>query len=208
MKEHVKDMFAQVTMPEESEKKIRQALEAKRKPRRSFMPNWARAAAAAAAMLALVLLISPTARAAVSEWVKTYVFPDSGITVYQKRNDEGNLVEIVAVDTETAAFAHMENRRLYFTANGENLDITDQIAEDAPFYYTFVDDYELTHYMAVGYSGTLENFGIYNFVREELTGEWVTGSGRNFMDPETETRYPWVDIIWDHWDIPWPMPGE
>ena len=202
----VKDMFERITMPEETQEKVRSALADKTAAQRRGNPAWLRNTASVAAVLALVLLISPQARAAVSEWVKAYVFPDSGITIYQKRNEKGNLVEIVAVDTEAAAFAHMDNGRLYFTANGENLDITDRLAEDAPFYYTFVDDYELTHYMVVGYHGTLDNFGVYNFVREQQTGEWVTGSGRNFLDPVTESRYPWVDIAWEDLGIPWPKP--
>ena len=59
--------------------------------------------------------------------------------------------------------------------------------------------------MAVGYSGSIENFGIYEFIREE-NGEWVTGTGRNFLSMETETRYPWVELVWEEFDIPWPMP--
>ena len=65
--------------------------------------------------------------------------------------------------------------------------------------------------MAVGYSGSIENYGIYEFIREVTEGQadwegWVTGTGRNDLDPETETRYPWVDIVWQELNIPWPMP--
>ena len=91
-------------------------------------------------------------------------------------------------------------------ANGEKIDITDRIGEDRPFYYTYTDDYGLTHYMAVGYSGKLENFGIYEFLKDEQEG-WVNGTGRNFLNPETEERYPWVDMVWEEFDVPWPMPG-
>ena len=102
----------------------------------------------------------------------------------------------------------MVNGRLYFLGNNEKIDITDEITEEQPYFYTYVDDYGLTHAMAVGYSGSIENYGIYEFIWEEAGGtrDWVTGTGRNFLSPETETRYPWVDLVWEELDIPWPMP--
>ena len=67
--------------------------------------------------------------------------------------------------------------------------------------------------MVVGYSDSMENFGIYEFIREVQEGQqpwegWSNGYGRNFLDPETEIRYPWVDIVWQQLEIPWPLPGE
>lgn len=29
----------------------------------------------------------------------------------------------------------------------------------------------------------------------------------NFLDPETEMCYPWVESVWEELDVPWPMPG-
>lgn len=63
----------------------------------------------------------------------------------------------------------------------------------------------------VGYSGSIDNFGIYEFIRKVEKGQndregWKGGSGRNFLDPETESRYPWVDIVWEKLNIPWPKP--
>lgn len=212
MKDRVKDMFEQVTMPEATEEKIRQAMTEGRKPSRRIFRNIARPAATLAAMLALILAISPTARAAVSDWVLKYVFPESGISVYEQTDENGDVIGIVAVDTEAPPFAEVRNGRLYFTGNGEEIDITDQITEEKPYYYTYVDDYGLTHFLVVGYSGTIDNFGIYEFMREEKEGQqdwegWSNGTGRNFLDPETETRYPWVDVVWEDLNIPWPKPG-
>lgn len=203
MKEQVKDMFAQVTMPEKTEQKIRTAMTQRR--RKSWKPIW-RTLATTAAILALVLVISPTARAAVNNWVVKYFFPGSDITIYEQIDENGEVTAIAGVDTEAPPFARIVNGRLYFLGNGEKIDITDEIAEEKPYYYEYVDDYGLTHMMAVGCSGSIENYGIYEFIKDEQAGEWVTGTGRNFMNPETETRYPWVDIIWAEWDIPWPMP--
>lgn len=198
----VKDMFEQVTMPEEVQRKIRKSMKHPKKPASML---WKRAAAAAA-MLILVIFLSPTVRAVVNQWAVKYFWPDSDITIYEMTDENGNTVGVAGVDTEAPAFARMVNGRLYFLGNGEKLDITDQISEEAPYFYTYVDDYGLTHYMAVGCSESLENFGIYEFIRDEAKGEWITGTGRNFLSSETETRYPWVDIVWEHYGIPWPMP--
>ena len=206
MKEQVKEMFAQVTMPEETEKKIRSAMVTVGPAARKLV---GRRLATAAAVLLLVFFISPQARAAVEGWVVKYFFPGSDLTIFEQTDANGNVVGIAGVvDTEAPPFARMVNGRLYFLGNNEKTDITDEITEEKPYFYTYVDDYGLTHAMAVGYSGTLENYGIYEFIWEDVDGtrDWVTGTGRNFLSSETETRYPWVDIVWAELDVPWPMP--
>lgn len=204
MKDQIRNMFEQITMPRDTEMRIRAAMD-RRQPAKS---RW-KPAVTAAAVLAMLLLISPQARAAVEGWVMKYVFPGSDLTIYQQTDPQGNVTGIMAtVDTEAPAFAQVMDGRLYFLGNGENLDITDEIAEDNPFFYTYVDNYGLTHAMAVGYSGSIENYGIYEFIWEDVDGQrdWVTGSGRNFLSSETETRYPWVDLVWQELNVPWPMP--
>lgn len=204
MKDQIRNMFEQTTMPRDTEMRIRAAM-GRRQPAKS---RW-KPAVTAAAVLAMLLLISPQARAAVEGWVMKYVFSGSDLTIYQQTDPQGNVTGIMAtVDTEAPAFAQVVDGRLYFLGNGENLDITDEIAEDNPFFYTYVDNYGLTHAMAVGYSGSIENYGIYEFIWEDVDGQrdWVTGSGRNFLSSETETRYPWVDLVWQELNVPWPMP--
>ena len=206
MKEQVRDMFSEITMPEETEQKVLAAVSRRRKkPQTPFV----RSIATLAAVLALVILVSPTARAALENWVVKYFFPGSDLTIYEQTDESGNVTGIVGVvDTEAPPFARMVNGRLYFLGNNEIIDITEEITEEKPYFYTYVDDYGLTHAMAVGYSGTIENYGIYEFIWEETGGErdWVTGTGRNFLNIETDTRSPWVDIVWKELDVPWPMP--
>lgn len=206
MKEQVRDMFTEITMPEETEKKILAAMSRRRKkPQTPF----ARSLAILAAVLALVVLISPTARAAVENWVVKYFFPGGDLTIYEQIDESGNVTGVVGVvDTEAPPFARMVNGRLYFLGNNEKIDITEEITEEKPYFYTYVDDYGLTHAMTVGYSGSIDNYGIYEFIWEDVDGQrdWVTGTGRNFMNNETETRYPWVELVWEELDIPWPMP--
>lgn len=201
---NIVDAFDRINMPETCEEKIRQRMHRKaqenNKPVRRLYP-----VAAVLAAVVMILSFGTEVRAAVNQLVVKYFFPDSDITIYEERDENGELVQITGVNTEAPAFARMVNGRLYFLGNGEKIDITDVVTEEEPYYYTFTDDYGLTHHMAVAYNGTIENFGIYEFIRE-ADGAWVTGTGRNFMSAETETRYPWVDIIWAKWDIPWPMP--
>ena len=203
MKTQVKEMFEQVKIPEHCIQKIEEAMQAHSGRRKT---GWVGRIAAAAAVLALVLSLSPQVRAAVNELVVKYFFPDSGLTIYEQTDENGDTLRVVAVDTLEESFAQMHEGRLWFMVNGEKIDITDRIGEDRPFYYTYTDDYGLTHYMAVGYSGKLENFGIYEFLKDEQEG-WANGTGRNFLNPETEERYPWVDMVWEEFDVPWPMPG-
>lgn len=207
MKERVREMFEQVTMPESTEKAIRQAMADGANGKKRRMGPVGKAAVTFAAMVVICFAMSPTARAAVNGWVVKYFWPDSDITVYEV--NEGEVEATVAVvDTEAPAFARIINGRLYFLGNGEKIDITDLIREDTPYYYSYVDEYGMTHDMAVGYSGSLDNFGIYEFIWREKDGnkDWTVGTGRNFMCNETQSRYPWVDIVWEDLGIPWAKP--
>ena len=47
--------------------------------------------------------------------------------------------------------------QLWFTANGENIDITEQVSEDRAFTYKYTDGQGITHYLIVG--GAPETFG-------------------------------------------------
>lgn len=213
MKQEIVNVFDSVTMPESCVRRIRQAVNSGAGSSYFHRKQLQRGLTAFAVCLTALLILSPQVRAAVNNWVVRYVFPESGVTIYEETDQNGELVRIMAVDTEHPAFARYQDGRLYFTGNGENRDITEEISPEMPYIYTYSDEYGLTHYMAVGYSDSLENFGIYEFLREkgeeQQTWEgWVNGYGRNFLDPETGTRYPWVDIVWEQLELPWPLPGE
>jgi len=207
MKEQVRNMFASIELPQETEQRLLKAMEEKQGSRWKLLPGL-RPITAMAAVLVLVLTIAPTVRAAANKWMVKYFWADSDITIYEVQ--DGDVEATVAVvDTEAPAFARMVNGRLYFLGNHEKIDITDLIAEDAPYYYRYVDEYGLTHDMVVGYSGTIENFGVYEFIWREEDGEkvWNLGTGRNDLDLETKACYPWVEIVWEDLDIPWEKPG-
>ena len=203
MKEQVRDMFSEITMPEETEQKVLAAVSRQRKkPQTPFL----RSIATLAAVLALVILVSPTARAALENWVVKYFFPGSDLTIYEQTDESGHVTGIVGVvDTEAPPFARMVNGRLYFLGNNEKIDITEEITEEKPYFYTCEDERGYEIYYVVGYDSTIENFGTYEFIKKD--GAWLTGSGRNFLSTQAEGQaYPWVKVVWDTWDIPWPMP--
>ncbi len=202
MKEQVKTMFEDITMPQDTEKEILQAMDQKQAKSQRHL---GRRIAVLAAMLVLVLALSPEVRAAVKEWVEVLVFED-GITLYRVEGEEEKT--IVAYQTEEPAWAEIRGDRLYFLGHGQEIDITDQIAEEEPYLYTYTDENGYQHFMVVGYYGELANFGIHEFIKNP-DGTWLTGAGRNFLSTENDgRRYPWVDIIWEQLNIPWPKPGE
>ena len=209
MKEPLWEMYDRITMPQETQKKIHQAMMQKEATKKISVRTIAKRFASVAAVFLLLLVVSPTARAAMNQWIVKYFWSDSDITIYEQVGVDGEVEATVAVvDTEAPAFARIVNGRLYFMGNHEKIDITDLIKEDTPYYYRYVDEYGLTHEMAVGYSGSLENFGIYEFIWKETEGikNWTMGTGRNFMNAETEKCYSWVDIVWEDLDIPWNKP--
>lgn len=205
MKDKVKDMFAEITMPDSCAEKIRREAAKKEALRRKPV---LRPVLATVMALALVLCLSPQVRAAVDEWVTT-TFRNLDLTIYEKplEDGQGGTGRVIYVHTEQPTFAHMEDGRLYFTGNGENLDITDEIREDKPYFYQYVDEETgMTICLVVGMAGNVENFGVYEFIKD-TDGEWIIGTGRNDLDPETNQTYPWVGLVWEELEIPWPMPG-
>lgn len=203
MKKEVVEAFDSVTMPVSCEEKIRIGA-AQKRPVGKFVHQLT----AAVAVLAIMVSLSPAVRAAVENWRVKYFWPDSDITIYEQTDENGEVTGIAGVDTEASPFARMVNGRLYFLGNGEKIDISDIITEETPYFYTYQDDYGLTHFMAVGYSGDLTNYGIYEFIKDETPGQekWITGTGRNFLNSKTEIRYPWVDVVWEKFNVPWPKP--
>lgn len=203
MKQKIVDAFENVTMGSGCEQRIRNAMTENHPQRRNSVLKHL---AAAAAVLALVLCISPEARAAVNAMVEKYFFPDSGVTIHKNTEADGSVSREIWLDTESgnAIFAEMRDGRLYFTGNGENIDITDVIGPNQPYFYSYTDEYEMLHHMVVGYSDSVENFGVYQFFRDE--DGWTNGYGINQLDREGN-RYPWVDAVWKELDIPWPLPG-
>ncbi len=205
MENKIRSTFDAVQMGSVCEGNILRAMEKNRKTTRiSPLRRLGATAAAFILVMAVTLCVSPAARAAVEEWIRKFDFSEIGMTIYEKE-EYGTIQRVTLYNTESPAFAELREGRLYFTGNGEDLDITDQITENEPFFYTYTDESGIEVTLVVAYTGTIENFGIYQFLRQP-DGAWITGTGRNFLNAETEARYLWVDSVWENLDIPWPIP--
>lgn len=200
MKGSVKEMYDSMKMPEDLENRIQHAVKPAAAPRRRSL---LRTALATAAVLALTLCLVPPVRAAVGNFV-TKLFPEIGLTVYEKELSNGGRGQIVHYDTDGPAFAEVQDGRLYFTGDGQDLDITDLVQNNQPYIYTTKDDKGNTIYMAVGIADTVENFGIYSFI-QDASGQWITGAGQNFLSPDVNQPYPWVENLWQTLNLPWPI---
>lgn len=197
MKDRVKNMYEEIRMPKSCEENILRAAEEKRNQRRKPA---LRPVLTAAAVLALVICLASPVGAAVGNLVMKFFDTETGLTVYEKENG----VEAYA-ETGDVPFAEIREGRLYFTGNGENLDITEKVEGGKPYIYTYQDQNGNTIYRIVGIAGTVENMGGYTFTKDP-EGMWFSGEGWNYWDAETEQIYPWVEAMWQELNIPWPMP--
>ena len=210
MKDKVKQMYDQITMPEDCVRRIRNAM-AQQAGGRRFHPARPgfRPATVMAALLAVLLFASVAmnnqVQTAVRDFVKRYVF--NGGRVVIETHEDGMSGVIYKPGMELYG-AHRQDGRLYFVANGENRDITDEISMEKPFITTYVDEQGVEHQVIVG--GTPDNYGIHEFYRDlsEDQPQWIGGIGENYLDMETEKAYPWLAAAWKELNIPWPMPGE
>lgn len=213
MKEQVKEMYDQITMPEETQDRIRKAMQQGKAPKQSPWKRFGSTAAAMAAMLTLVLVLSPTARAAVDDVVR-YVFGTATITV---DTENGNILSVVsypAEGTENPVFVEVkggvEDRKMYFSYEGQYVDITDKTSMETPYIHKYVDEENIEHIIIIG--GEPDNFGVSEFYRQ--TGEdlqpwqgWEGGYSENYIDNETGKAYPWLAKAWEELNLPWPLPG-
>ena len=90
-------------------------------------------------------------------------------------DEEGNAVSTAALDTsnETAP-AEFKDGHLWFTANGEHIDITSQVSDATAYIYDYKDGQGITHYLIVG--GAPETFGYAEFLYDETKQPgWVSG---------------------------------
>lgn len=206
MKDQVKNMFAEITMPEDSARRIRRAMAEKQAGQTAQRPR-RRPAAAVAVVLSVLLLVglglNTQVRAAVENLVKRYVF-HNGTTVIEKREDGMSGISTL---TNVSDCLEARDGRLYLIANGENRDITDETSMEKPYFYTYVDDQAVKHLLILG--GTPDNYGYHEFYREDSgQGDWLGGEGANYLDMETEKPYPWLVNAWENLNIPWPLPGD
>ena len=91
--------------------------------------------------------------------------------------------------------AEVRDGRLYFIANGEDIDITDLCSMDTAFIYVMQDRTGTLHYIFVG--GRPDNWGYGSIMKKpgnlrHPLGEWIGGGGHNHCGRESNWEpYGW-----------------
>ena len=112
-----------------------------------------------------------------------------------------------ALDAHTP-FTEYRDGRVWFVANGEELDITEEFSEEEPFTYIFTDRMFIEHYIAIG--GTADNPGWLEMMYtswEEKPRSFVQGSSSNTWNNSADERYGWetrAEEIFGEYGVHWP----
>lgn len=177
MRQSIKETFGQIKMPEECVQRITYAMQKegqasetdKRFPMKNHMPKPALLLTA----ICVILLVVKSVTYAYS-YVEKRWFTYNKMAEFTKETDDDGVHHVsVSYDTsETNAPAECIDGRIYFTVNGENRDITDDISETLPYTYSFIDEERVTHYFIIG--GTPEHFGYAEFLWSE-DEQWIGG---------------------------------
>ena len=213
MKKQIQDAFEQITMPDTCVQEVTKAMNQKQERKSKSQWGIRRPGVVVAAALSVVLIgsmfLSTEVQATMNELVQ-YVFRGMNLEV---ELENGEVIEIFEADATDDNLFHVltVDGKLYLSANGEYLDITDKTSMETPYIHTYVDSDNVEHLLMIG--GTPENFGISEFYRTAGTeldkwGGWVGGYSENYLDNATGKAYPWLAAAWEELDLPWPMPGE
>lgn len=229
MEDKIKEAFDSVLMSDDCIAKIEQTMK-HGAPRTTRRAGWRVAAAAACLLLVLGVCSNPTVVRALEEIFIPVTFGmdnafciDSNWFSYYKNGtgNEGDHNWSVPSGSlkgrlDPDPWLVQEDDRLYFTANGETIDITDRISFETPFTYTYVDKQNLIHYLAVG--GTfeadigVESVGTVEYVRHKLVMEANPGSlyagwlshvirGSDLKSME-DKFFPWIHKAFEILELP------
>ena len=180
MERNIHDYFETETMPEKLACRIEESLRTNRKP--AIIPHRMRMSAVAASLAAMLVLFNISAVQSFAENVISQFFHEP----------QGRL---------GSSFAEVRDGQLFFTGNGEDMDITDLCSEYTPFIYVSETPTGKTIYMIIG--GTPDNWGYMEFLYSPINGGF-TGSGHNTCDPDNNYEsYSWVKSALEQLNLPY-----
>lgn len=197
-----RNLMQHIELPPAAEERIRQQLLARcaqreEKPEMKIKHIRKPAAIAAAAVLCCALTVTALASGVVGR-VYHYV---TGGTSYHYENADGTKGTVGTMDLDNLnAPAEEREGRIYFTANGQDLDITDQCSPETPYLYDFTGSDGLRHAFIIG--GTPDNFGWAEFLWNE-EGIPEGGSASNFTKPGSEEWANWYSSGMEQLNLPW-----
>ena len=196
-------MMQHIELSPAAEERIRQQLTARcaqreEKPEMKVKRIRKPMAIPAAAVLCCALTVTALASGAIG---RVYHYVTNGAT-YHYENPDGTKGAVTTMDLDNLnAPAQAREGRLYLTANGQDLDITDQCSEQTPYLYDFTGADGLRHAFIIG--GTPENFGWAEFLWDE-EGLPEGGTAFNYLKPGSDTEWAdWYLSGADQLDLPW-----
>ena len=227
MKQEYKNMMEQLILSPAAQTAIEEGI-GEAAAKKTSGGAWRRFAAAAACLVLVAACIAVPVMAGATNMFDDFLakmIEDSEFDeIEEVKHLSSNHVVVKDKDGSTGSFSvagpadflEESDGRLYFTANGEHIDITDKISYEEPFIYIYTDEEQIIHYIAVGgvYDpdptkighGWQEYFqnapGTEPFDPTSEDG-WIGGHGHNHIDVDTETEYPWSVKALEEFDTPW-----
>lgn len=148
----------------------------------------------------LVLCLGVTASAAAGRTILRQFHSYTGAVDTYFEDDDGTVGVEGTMDTDnlTAPAELRSDGRIYFTADGQNIDITDKISDTKAFIYHFSDK-QGSYYLIVG--GTPDTLGWAEFDKD-TDGEWIGGnySGGTSDAPD---QIQWLQSAKEELGVPW-----
>lgn len=196
--------FDQVHMPADRAQSLRDDLASRcshdemeaivMKPNKRF-----RRPLAALVAVCIISALSITAFAYGDQIKEFYTFFTGG-TIEQGVDQDGNSYTAGSVDTDAASPVELrDDGRLYFVADGQEIDITDQCSYTEPYLYECTDSAGNRHVFIVG--GDLDAIGYAEFIWD--TQGQVQGGAAQFGTSQGTEDAPWLDAGKKQLNLPW-----
>lgn len=206
MEKRLQEVYDQVRMSEACSCRIEQAMRAKGAEGQKYVTGyrWKPGLVAALAAVMLLALADTTVYAYTGSGLLSRVMSWAGNAIFTQGTDaEGNAVGTASLDTlNMTAPAVYRDGHLWFTANGENIDITDEVSETRAYVYDYTDGEGIRHYLIVG--GAPETFGYAEFLYDAtkdpgwIGGYFTSGKVGETINPD------WLEKAKEELGIPWP----
>lgn len=210
MQKQLREVYEQVKMPEECTRRIERSIleEGTEGSQKEFwgsrqMLKPVKAATVALVMMVMLFLVDGTVYAWTGKGIISRIVSFGGNAVFTEETDEnGNNASTAALDTSNmTAPAEFKEGRLWFKANGENIDITEQVSGQSAYIYDYRDEQGVIHYLIVG--GEPESFGYAEFLYDENRNPgWVGGYFQGGKVGET-INPDWLENAKKQLAIPW-----
>ena len=159
----------------------------------------------ACACLALTLVIGATAYAYGGEVIRQIFGWENNLKIETLQDENGNEVSETMLYTDNLTDpVIIEDGKLYFIANDEHIDITDQVSDTDYFQYEYADPEENTHILLIGLnSRDISEYGYAEYIKDP-SGNWVGGcSARVNINPDGSPSAEWIKIAKGDLGIPW-----